>query len=122
MEITGTLRKNCDEWEIVANDGRVCVLSSGAECEVQIAGRWIKTRLEFCHGLYRSLYRGSGWAQRHLSKAACGAHYEHAGHYYAVELGILLCEGLPARVIDATGSPREPLDQGTNPRTVKPPK
>jgi hypothetical protein len=85
MEISGKLRRNdLDKWEIVDDEGRVCVLSSGSVCEVQIAGHWIRTRLEYCHG----------WTE---PAAACGAQDEHASHYYAVERGILLCEGLPAR-------------------------
>jgi Domain of unknown function (DUF5348) len=92
MEITGTLRKNgLDEWEIVDGEGRVCVLSSGSVCEVQIGGSWIKTRIEFCHGSQPAV---AG------ELPACGSPASHDGHYYAMALGVVLAEGLPARIID----------------------
>jgi hypothetical protein len=83
MEITGTQRKNRDEWEIVDGEGRVCELSSGSVCEVQIGGNWIRTRIEFCHG---SQPAAAG------ELPACGSP--------AMALGILLAEGLPARMLD----------------------
>jgi Domain of unknown function (DUF5348) len=96
MEIVGKLHKNRnDRWEIVGDDGSVIELSSGSVFEVQIAGRWIMTRLEFCYGECGSSPLGEPWPQ-----AACGWHADHDGHYYAVEPGILLGEGLPARVTD----------------------
>jgi hypothetical protein len=100
MEISGKLRKNdVDKWEIVDDEGRTCVLSSGSVCEVQIAGHWIRTRLEYCHGwpLVAPQDRPRHPHERTRTVAACGADYEHASHYYATELGVLLCEGLPAR-------------------------
>jgi hypothetical protein len=98
MEITGKLRRNdLDKWEIVDDDGCVCVLSSGAVVEVQIAGNWIRTRLEFCHGSRPS---GGSFANVAGGLPACGSPARDDGHYYAVQLGILLCEGLPARVTD----------------------
>jgi hypothetical protein len=90
MEITGHLRLNdLGKWEIVADDGSTCVLSSGWVCEVLIAGHWIRTRLEFCYG---SPPLGG--------YVPCGWPIDHDGHYYAVERGVLLCEGLPARVTE----------------------
>jgi hypothetical protein len=89
MEIVGTLRKNdVDEWEIVDGDGRMYMLSSGSICEVQIGGRWIRMRIEF--------YDGSRPASGALAYVAGAAGYDSS--YHAVELCILLCEGLPARV------------------------
>jgi hypothetical protein len=91
MEISGKLRKNdIDEWEIVDDDGRACVLSTGSVCEVQIGGNWIRTRIEFCDG--------SRPAAGELP--ACGSTASHDGHYYAMALGILLAEGVPARMMD----------------------
>jgi Domain of unknown function (DUF5348) len=90
VEITGTLRKDrAGRWEIVDDEGRVCVLSSGATCEVQIGGQWITTRIVFGHGS-----RPAGGALAYVAGVA-----SYDGHYYAVELGILLCIGLPARTV-----------------------
>jgi hypothetical protein len=95
MEIVGTLRRNdLDKWEIVDADGHTCVLSSGSVCEVQIAGHWIRTWLEYCHGWQPSRALRSYPA----GAEACGVQGEHASHYYAVDRGVVLCEGLPARV------------------------
>jgi Domain of unknown function (DUF5348) len=101
MEIVGTLRTNdLDKWEIVDDEGRVCVLSSGSVCEVQIAGHWIRTRLEYCHGwpLVAPRDRPRHPHEHPRTGAACGANHEHRGHYYAVTRGVRLCEGLPARL------------------------
>jgi hypothetical protein len=76
MEITGQLRKNDDNWEIVDDAGRACVLPAGSVCEVQVAGHWIRTRIEYNH---------------------------QTRNYYAVEAGVLLCEGLGARVTKRSG-------------------
>jgi hypothetical protein len=90
MEITGTLRKNsAGRWEIVNDEGRVRVLSSGSACDVQIGGHWIATRVEFGHG--------SRPAVGTLAYVAGVA--SHDGHYYAVQLVILLCVGLPTRTV-----------------------
>jgi hypothetical protein len=98
MEISGTLRMtDLDKWEIVDSEGRVCVLSSGSVCEVEIGGHWIRTRLEYCHGWADP---GRGVPIARGNGPACGAWSNHAGHYYAVERGVLLCEGLPARVTE----------------------
>jgi hypothetical protein len=88
MQITGTLRKDrAGRWEIVDDIGRVCVLSSGATCEVQIGGQWIATRIESGPGS-----RPAGGT---LAYVAGSGSYD--GYYHAVQLIILLCEGLPAR-------------------------
>jgi hypothetical protein len=82
MQLTGHLRKNdLDRWEIVAKDGSVVGLSSGSVVEVHIGGHWIETSIEFCHD----------WSE---PEDATGSR----GHYYATERGILLCDGLPARI------------------------
>jgi hypothetical protein len=97
MEISGKLRMDLGKWEIAGDDGSTCVLSSGSVCELQIAGHWIRTRLEFCHGWYDWKHHRPvppTWP----AEPACGAKHEHRGHYYALERGVLLCEGLPARV------------------------
>jgi Domain of unknown function (DUF5348) len=105
MRITGTLRKNSnDRWEIVDDQdkNRTLELSSGSVCEVQIAGHWIRTRIEFAHGsgggdyYVRALERlglRSPDPRRALDQDA-----DRGGDYYAVERGVLLCEGLPARI------------------------
>jgi hypothetical protein len=72
----GTLRKNdCGRWEIwISNgdpdNGFTYVLTSGEWCEVQIAGYWIRTRIESSNG-----------------------------EYYAVTAGIQLYHGMPARTV-----------------------
>jgi hypothetical protein len=72
VEISGKLRKNdLGKWEIADDEGRVCVLSSGAVVEVQVDGHWIRTRIEYDHG---------------------------TRDYYALERGVRLCHDLPARV------------------------
>jgi hypothetical protein len=102
MEISGTLRRNdLDKWEIVDDDGRACELSSGYICEVQIGGRWIRMRVEFCHG---SRPAGGSLANVAGGLPACGSPARDDGHYYAVQLGILPCEGWPARVMDGRDS------------------
>ena len=90
MEITGKLRKNEDKLEIVADHGRTCVPSSGAVVELRIGEYWLKTRIEYC----------PGWERVETTQvvAPCGSGASHAGHYYAIEPGLQLCEGLPARV------------------------
>jgi hypothetical protein len=89
MKISGKLRRtDLDTWEIVDGEGRVCVLSSGSACDVLLGGHWIATRLEFGPGS-----RPAGGA---LACVAGAGGYD--GYYRAVQLIILLCEGLPARV------------------------
>ena len=103
MEISGKLRKNdLDKWVIVDDDGRACVLSSGSVCEVQIGGNWIRMRIEFWHGA-----RAAGGSLANIAGGlpACGSPARDDGHYYAVQVGIILCEGWPARVTNRTNPP-----------------
>jgi hypothetical protein len=98
LEISGKLRKNdLDKWQIVDDDGRACVLSSGSVCELHMGGNWIRTRIEFC---YCPCLAGGSFANVAGGLPACGSPARDDGHYYAVQVGILLCEGWPARVMD----------------------
>lgn len=66
----GILKKNVwRRWEILDHDGNKDELSSGSKIEVKIGDIWIMTRLESA-----------------------------GGDYYSVVRGILLYEGMPARI------------------------
>jgi hypothetical protein len=98
MEISGKLRKNDrNKWGIVDDEGRACLLSSGSVCELQIGGNWIKTHIDSCRGTCPA---GGALANVAGGLPACGSPARDDGHYYAVQVGIILCEGWPARVMD----------------------
>jgi hypothetical protein len=60
--------------ELDRDDTRGLELTSGDVCDVQVGGHWIRTRIEFLHA-------------------------PGGGDYYAVERGVRLCRGLPARTV-----------------------